>query len=232
MASMIDHRAAEMAGHILCVEDPIEFMFSHRRSLVSQREVGIDTLGFADALRNAMREAPDAIMIGEIRDQETMQHAIAYAETGHLCISTLHASNASQAIKRIVNFFPDSAHGQLFLDLSLNLEAVISQRLIAGAQKHRVPSVELMLLSPYIAELIQKGQIDEIRGAMGKSNEIGMQTFDQSLYDLYSIGAISLDEALTHADSKTDLSLRVRLHHTVDPATAAAGLHYSGEPPR
>jgi twitching motility protein PilU len=230
LASMIDHRAALLPGHILCVEDPIEFLLPHRKSLVSQREVGIDTLGFSQALRNAMREAPDVIMVGEIRDQVTMQQALAYAETGHLCLSTLHASNASQAIKRIVNFFPDTAHAQLFLDLSLNLEAIVSQRLLPGLVKKRVPAVELMLHSPYLADLIQKGRIDEVRSAMGKSTETGMQTFDQSLYDLFSIGAISLEQALANADSRTDLALRVRLHHGVDPADAGTGLHYSGEP--
>ncbi len=230
MAAMIDHRAAQQTGHILCVEDPIEFLFAHRQSLVSQREIGIDTHSFADALRNAMREAPDAIMIGEIRDRETMQHAIAYAETGHLCISTLHASNASQAIKRIVNFFPDSAHEQLFLDLSLNLEAVVSQRLIDGLKQRRVLAVELMLRSPYLSELIQKGHVDEVRDAIGKSTEIGMQTFDQSLYELYCAEAISFEQALAHADSTTDLALRVRLHR--DPAATDESLHYSGEPPR
>jgi twitching motility protein PilU len=230
LAAMIDHRARLQRGHILCVEDPIEFLFAHRQSLVSQREIGIDTLSFGDALRNAMREAPDAIMIGEIRDRETMQHAIAYAETGHLCISTLHASNASQAIKRIVNFFPDTAHEQLFMDLSLNLEAVVSQRLIDGLRQRRVLAVEMMLRSPHIAELIQKGHVDAIREAIGKSTELGMQTFDQSLYDLFRSDAISLEQALANADSQTDLALRARLHR--DPAIPDETLHYAGESAR
>lgn len=230
LASMIDHRAAHLGGHILCVEDPIEFLLPHRLALVSQREVGVDTLGFPQALRNAMREAPDVIMVGEIRDQLTMQQALAYAETGHLCLSTLHAANASQAIKRIVNFFPDTAHAQLFLDLSLNLEAIVSQRLVPGLRNRRLPAVELMLQSPYLAELIHQGRIDELRTAMGKSTESGMQTFDQSLYDLLIAGEISLEQALANADSRTDLALRVRLHHGVDPAEAGAGLHYGGEP--
>jgi len=230
LAAMIDHRARLQRGHILCVEDPIEFLFPHRQSLVSQREIGIDTLSFSDALRNAMREAPDAIMIGEIRDRETMQHAIAYAETGHLCISTLHASNASQAIKRIVNFFPDSAHEQLFMDLSLNLEAIVSQRLIDAITQRRALAVELMLRSPHLADLIRKGHVDEIREAIGKSTELGMQTFDQSLYDLYRTGSVSLEQALANADSQTDLALRARLHR--DPVVPEATLHYAGESSR
>jgi twitching motility protein PilU len=212
LASMIDYRNMQATGHILCIEDPIEFMHEHKRSIVDQREVGIDTLSYEEALRNAMREAPDVIMIGEIRDRMTMQSAIAYAETGHLCVSTLHANNANQAIERIINFFPEDAQRQLFMDLSLNLKGVMSQRLIPSVeQKRQVLAVEVMLASAYISDLIQKGQIDVIKAAMAKSNDEGMKTFDQSLFDLYSAGKITIEEALRNADSQTDLAVRVRL---------------------
>ncbi|MGE0874701.1 MAG: PilT/PilU family type 4a pilus ATPase [Burkholderiales bacterium] len=211
MAAMVDYRNQNATGHILTIEDPIEFMHVHGKSIVDQREVGIDTHSFDEALRNAMREAPDMIVIGEIRDRQTMQHAVAYAETGHLCISTLHANNANQALERVINFFPEDAHRQLFMDLSLNLQGVISQRLVPGLNQKLVPAIEVMLTSPYVADLIQKGRVDEIKAAMAKSAEIGMRTFDQSLYDLYMDRKISLEEALHHADSRTDLALRVRL---------------------
>ena len=168
LASMIDHRARNSQGHILTIEDPIEYLFNHDRCTVDQREVGIDTHSFADALRNAMRQAPDIIMIGEIRDRETMEHAIAYAETGHLCVSTLHAANASQALKRIINFFPENLHPQLRMDLSLNLQAIISQRLLSGHEGKRVLATELLLHSAYVADLILKGAVDEIRHAIEK----------------------------------------------------------------
>ena len=211
MAAMIDHRARHQHGHILTVEDPIEFLFKHRLSTVDQREVGIDTHSFADALRNAMRQAPDLIMIGEIRDRETMQQALTYADTGHLCISTLHANNANQAIKRILNFFPETAHSQLLMDLSLNLQGVISQRLIKNLSGNIVLATETMLHSAYIADLIQKGAIDELKPAIAKSLEVGMHTFDQSLFELYRNGLIDLKTALLHADSRTDLGLRMKL---------------------
>jgi twitching motility protein PilU len=211
LAAMLDYRNNHATGHILTIEDPIEFMHDHHMSIVDQREVGIDTRTFGDALRNALREAPDVIMIGEIRDRETMQHAIAYSETGHLCLSTLHANNANQAIERIVNFFPEDAHRQLFMDLSLNLKGVVSQRLIPGLAGGLVPAIEVMLNSPYICDLIQRGRPSEIKAVMAKSLELGMQTFDQALYDLYMAEKISLDEALRNADSHTDLALRVRL---------------------
>ena len=211
MAAMIDYRAEHMPGHILTIEDPIEFLFKHRRSTVDQREVGIDTWSFADALRNAMRQAPDLIMIGEIRDRETMQHALTYADTGHLCISTLHANNANQAIKRIINFFPETAHAQLLMDLSLNLKGVISQRLIKTRTGNLVLATETMLQSAYISDLIQKGAVDELKAAIAKSAEVGMHTFDQSLFDLYRNGLIDQDTALLQADSRTDLGLRMKL---------------------
>ena len=184
---------------------------------MDQREVGIDTHSFADALRNAMRQAPDIIMIGEIRDRETMEHAIAYAETGHLCVSTLHAANASQALKRIINFFPENLHPQLRMDLSLNLQAVISQRLLPGHEGKRVLATELLLHSAYVADLILKGAVDEIRHAIEKSGGVGMHTFDQVLLELFNAGRIDQDTALANADSRTDLSLRMRVHSAYDP---------------
>jgi twitching motility protein PilU len=223
LASLIDHRNQNAAGHILTVEDPMEFEHSHGKSIVDQREVGLDTKSFDEALRHAMREAPDVIMIGEIRDLNTMQHALAYAETGHLCLSTLHANNANQAIQRILNFFPEAAHRQVLMDLSLNLKGVVGQRLIRGVQGKLVPAVEVMLLSPYVSDLIQKGQVDDIKDVMAKSNEQGMRTFDQSLYDLYTQGELTAEQAVEHADSRTDLSLRIRLNSGQRPDTA--GLH-------
>ena len=211
LASMLDYRNRNRGGHILTIEDPIEYLHQHRKSIVDQREVGIDTLSYGNALRNAMREAPHVIMIGEIRDRETMQQAIAYAETGHLCLSTLHANNANQTLDRILNFFPDTARHQLLIDLSLNLKAVISQRLLHAVDGTRVPAVELLLGTAYISDLIEKGEIATIRDAMKQSTEVGMQTFDQALYTLYAAGTIGYAEALEHADSRTDLALQIRL---------------------
>jgi twitching motility protein PilU len=211
LASMIDYRNANRTGHILTVEEPIEYVHSHKASVVDQREIGLDTQSYANALKNAMREAPDVIMIGEIRDRETMQAAIAYAETGHLCLSTLHANNANQTLDRIINFFPDSARHQLLIDLSLNLKAVIGQRLLHGIKIKRIPAMEILLSTAYVADLIEKGEIATIREAMKQSNEVGMQTFDQALYKLYAAGEITYTEALQNADSRTDLALRVRL---------------------
>ena len=217
LASMIDHRAHHSQGHILTVEDPIEYLFTHDRSTVDQREIGTDTHSFADALRNAMRQAPDVIMIGEIRDRETMEHAIAYAETGHLGVSTLHAANASQALKRIINFFPENMHPQLRLDLSLNLQAVLSQRLLPGRKGGRVLATELLLHSAYVADLVLKGAVDEIRRAIEKSTGVGMHTFDQVLLELYNAGRISEDTALANADSRTDIRQRMLVRSAYDP---------------
>lgn len=214
LATMIEHRNQNRSGHILTIEDPIEFLFHHKKSVVNQREVGLDTQSFHNALRNAMREAPDVIMIGEIRDISTMQAAIAYAETGHLCLSTLHANNANQALDRIKNFFPDTAHQQLYMDLSLNLKGVVSMRLLRSAQGGRIPAVEVMLLTSYISELILAGNTHGLKEAMEKSESQGMQTFDQGLYNLYVEGRITLDEALNNADSRNDLALRIRLAGT------------------
>ena len=221
LAAMLDWRNEKASDHILTVEDPMEFEHSHKKCIVDQREVGLDTKSFDEALRRAMREAPDVIMIGEIRDRETMQHAMAYAETGHLCVSTLHANNANQVMQRIMNFFPEAAHRQVLMDLSLNLKGVVGQRLLLGANGKRVPAVEVMLLSPYVADLIQKGRTDEIKEAMSKSTELGMMTFDQSLYALYVRGDITQAQAIENADSKTDLSLRIRLASGRRPETDA-----------
>ena len=219
LAALLDYRNEMASGHILTVEDPMEFEHQHKKSIIDQREVGLDTLSFDEALRHAMREAPDVIMIGEIRDKGTMQHAMAYAETGHLCVSTLHANNANQAIQRILNFFPETAHHQILMDLSLNLKGVIGQRLLRGKSGQLVPAIEVMLLSPYIADLIQKGQTDEIKSAIAKSTDSGMITFDQSLYELYEKGDITQAQAIEQADSKTDLSLRIRLAAGFQPAS-------------
>ena len=219
LASMIGYRNENLPGHILTIEDPIEFMHQHKRSIVNQREVGLDTQSYGAALKNAMREAPDVILIGEIRDMATMQHALAYAETGHLCLSTLHANNANQALDRIINFFPEAAHQQIRMDLSLNLQAVISQRLIPGKQGGMVAAVEVMLLSRYISELILKGEVKGLKDAMEETGMAGMQTFDQALYKLYNDGQISLEQALTNADSHNDLSLRIRMNAGVQGGT-------------
>jgi twitching motility protein PilU len=216
LASMIAYRNQHKTGHILTIEEPIEFLHQHDKSIVDQREVGIDTESYADALKDAMREAPDLILVGEIRDRDTMQHTISYAETGHLCLSTLHANNANQTLDRILNFFPETAHHQLLMDLSLNLKAVISQRLVIGINEKRVPAVEVLLLSEYVADLIRRGEIDNIKEAMEQGAERGMQTFDQSLYKLYEEGKISMEEALENADSKNNLGLRIRLSKAVD----------------
>jgi len=225
LAAMIEHRNQNQTGHILTIEDPIEYVYTHKKSVVDQREVGLDTMNYGNALKNAMREAPDVILIGEIRDADTMSHAIAYAETGHLCLSTLHANNANQALERIINFFPDTAQRQLFMDLSLNLRAVVSQRLIRGKNSRRIPAVEVMLLTGYVSELIKKGEIHTIKEAMEQGTERGMQTFDQALYNLYREGKIELDEALRNADSRNNLALRIRLSESSGPD---AGEGFSG----
>ncbi|HEX5360334.1 MAG TPA: PilT/PilU family type 4a pilus ATPase [Fluviicoccus sp.] len=219
LAAMLEHRNEHASGHILTIEDPIEFLHQHKHSLIDQREVGLDTHSFEAALRHAMREAPDVIMIGEIRDRMTMQHAVSYAETGHLCLSTLHANNANQTIERIINFFPEESRRQILMDLSLNLKAVIAQRLIRGVGDRLVPATEVLLLSSYISELIQKGQVDQIKDLMTKGSLNTMHTFDQSLYELYIRGEITLEQAIENADSKTDLSLRIRLTPGHQPAT-------------
>jgi twitching motility protein PilU len=228
LASMIEYRSSRTTGHILTVEEPIEYLHSHRKSIVDQREIGLDTISYANALKNAMREAPDVIMIGEIRDRETMQAAISYAETGHLCLSTLHSNNANQAVDRILNFFPEDARPQVLMDLSLNLQAVVSLRLLRSTSGGRVPAIEILLKTPYVSDLIAKGQVDLLKDAMKLASDSGMQTFDEALYQLYHDGKISFKDALAHADSRTDLQLRVRLSgdkSEVDEATAGDDMH-------
>ena len=209
LASMINHRNENQAGHILSIEDPIEFSHPNIQSIVNQREVGQDTLSYANALKSSLREAPDVILIGEIRDRETMEAAIELAGTGHLAISTLHANNAHQTMDRIINMFPQELHKQLFMDLSLTLRSIISQRLVIGKDGKRVAAVEVMLNTPHIADLILKGQVDEIKQAMEESPEGGMQSFDQALYQLYKAGRIELEEALKNADSRANLEAKI-----------------------
>jgi twitching motility protein PilU len=211
LAAMIDHRNETEAGHILTLEDPIEFIHNHKKAVVDQREVGIDTKSFDNGLKNAMRQAPDVILIGEIRDKDTMQHAITYSETGHLCLATLHANNANQAIERILSFFPPDGKQSIMLGLGLNLIGIISQRLVPGTQTKRVAAMEVLINIPYISDLIQKGKTEEIKEVMADNNDIGMCTFDQSLFRLYSAGRITDDNALRNADSRNDLSLKIRL---------------------
>lgn len=206
LASMIDHRNRNRSGHILTVEDPIEYLFKHRKSIVNQREVGIDTHSWHDALRNAMRQAPDCILIGEIRDRETMQAALAYSQTGHLCLATLHANNAYHALNRIVNFFPLENRPLLYLDLSVALRSIISQRLVRKPDGKRVPAVETLMNTRHVAELIERGDLNEVKEAMEQSLAPGSQTFEQDLFRLYHEKIISLDEALANADSPTNLS--------------------------
>ena len=211
LAAMLDFRNRHKGGHIVCIEDPVEFLHRHQLSIVDQREVGLDTHSFEDALRHVLREAPDVIMLGEIRDASTMQHALHYAETGHLCVATLHATSSSHAIERIVRFFPEGSRRQVLADLAHNLLAVIGQRLVPGLAQKRVAAVELMLGTPYIRDLIQRDELDQLREATGRSGEQGLQTFDQHLYRLLEEKRIGLSEALKFADSRTDLSLRVKL---------------------
>lgn len=209
LASMLDYRNATETGHILTVEDPIEFMFHHKKSIVGQREVGLDTRSFDNALREAMREAPDVIMIGEARDRETMESAFRYADTGHLCLTTLHATNTYQTLDRILNFFPVDAHNHILMDLSLNLNGILAQRLVIRDDGSRVVAVEAMINTPYISQLIRKGKFSEIKEVMDKSSEEGMQTFDQALYKLFKDRKIDLKTALANADSSSDLEWKI-----------------------
>jgi len=211
LAAMIDHRNSNTSGHILTIEDPIEYLHRHKKSVVNQREVGLDTHSYHEALKNAMREAPDVIMIGEIRDEETMEAAIAFSETGHICLATLHSNNADQTIERILNFFPEAAHKNILMNLSLNLRAVISQRLVIGKDGRRLPAVEVLLNTPHIRDLLRRGQVHEVKEAMERSLEEGMISFDQSLFTMYKEGKIELEEALSKADSRDGLALKIRL---------------------
>ena len=223
LASLIDYRNTNAAGHIITIEDPVEFIHQHKKSIVNQREVGLDTDTYEDALKNTLRQAPDVILIGEIRDRETMEHAITFAETGHLAISTLHANNANQALDRIINFFPEDRRNQLLLDLSLNLRAFVSQRLIPTTDGKRCAAIEILLGTPLVKDMIRRGDVHEIKEVMQKSENIGMQTFDSALYRLHMEGRISLEEALRNADSPNNLRLRVNLSND-QPGSAPSAL--------
>ncbi|MBW0146367.1 PilT/PilU family type 4a pilus ATPase [Marinobacter arenosus] len=212
LAALIDHRNSNSAGHIITIEDPVEYIHRHKKSIVNQREVGVDTRSFQKALKNTLRQAPDVILIGEIRDRETMEHALAFAETGHLCISTLHANNANQALDRIINFFPEERRPQLLMDLAMNLRAFVSQRLVPTIDKKRCAAIEILLGTPTISELILRGEIDGIKEIMEKSANLGMQTFDLALFNLWKDGKISEEEALKNADSANNLRLKIKLH--------------------
>ncbi len=231
LASMIDLRAHTQDGHILTIEDPVEFLHKHSRSLIDQREVGLDTLSYANALKNALRETPDTIMIGEIRDIDTMRHALNYAETGHLCLSTLHASNAYQTLERVLAFYPEIARKQVLMDLSQHLRAIISQRLTIGLDGKRVAAVEIMINTPFISELISQGKIDEIHGAMAQSSNHGCQTFDEALYKLWEDGRISQAEALHHADSRNNMALRFRLDQNLATTPIHKEVHFRRDAP-
>jgi len=212
MAALIGHRNKNSYGHIITIEDPVEYVHEHINCVITQREVGVDTESWEAALKNTLRQAPDVILIGEIRDRETMEHAIAFAETGHLCMGTLHANSANQALDRIINFFPEERRAQLLMDLSLNLRSVVAQRLIPLKDgKGRAAAIEVMLNSPLIADLIFKGHVHEIKDIMKKSKELGMQTFDMALFELYEAGKISYENALRNADSVNELRLKIKL---------------------
>jgi len=213
LAAMVGYRNENSHGHIITIEDPVEYVHPHKNCIITQREVGVDTDSWEAALKNTLRQAPDVILIGEIRDREVMEHAIAFAETGHLCLATLHANNSNQAMDRIINFFPEERRQQLLMDLSLNLKGVISQRLLPVKEgKGRVPAVEVMLNTPLISDLIFKGEVHEIKEIMKKSRELGMQTFDQALFDLYELNRISYEDALRFADSTNEVRLQIKLH--------------------
>lgn len=235
LAAMIDHRNSCTPGHIISVEDPIEFVHKHKMSIVNQREVGFDTHTFQDALKNAMRQAPDVILIGEIRDSETMEAAITFADTGHLCLATLHSTNANQAFERIINFFPESRHAQIFLQLSLNLRAIVSQRLVLGTDGRRVAALEVLMDTPRIKALIKRGEVDTIKEAMVQGSQEGCQTFDMALFDLYTAGKIDLDQALSNADSVNNLRLKIKVSEAKEAAsegkTDSGGLRLEGAQP-
>lgn len=224
LASMIGYRNKNSSGHIITIEDPIEFIHQHQNCIVTQREVGIDTDSFEVALKNTLRQAPDVILIGEVRTRETMDHAVAFAETGHLCLATLHANNANQALDRIIHFFPTEMHQQVWMDLSLNLKAIVAQQLIPTPDgKGRRAAIEVLLNTPLAADLIRKGEVHELKPLMARSTELGMQTFDQALYKLYSQGEITYEDALAHADSANDLRLLIKLGSETDGKTLMMG---------
>jgi len=234
LAAMIDYRNSNEAGHIITIEDPIEFVHRHKTSIITQREVGFDTHSFQAALKNTLRQAPDVILIGEIRDTETMEAAITFAETGHLCLGTLHSNNANQAIERIMNFFPPERHAQIYLQLSLNLRSIVSQRLIPSVDGKRVAALEILMDTPRIKDLIRKGEVDTLKQAMEQGIQEGCQTFDQALFALYRDGIINLDQALINADSANNLRLKIKLAGLkIDqepvPEPAASGDNDRGE---
>jgi len=222
LAALIDYRNSNSSGHIVTIEDPVEYVHSHKKSIVNQREVGVDTRNWHNALKNTLRQAPDVILIGEIRDRETMEHAISFAETGHLCISTLHANNANQALDRIVNFFPEERRPQLLMDLSMNMQCIVSQRLIPTVTGKRCAAIEVLLGTPMIADLILRGEFDGIKEIMQKSENLGMKTFDSALFELYQEGLISEDEALRNADSLNNVRLRIKFANE-EPKSARGG---------
>ena len=224
LASMIDYRNENRTGHILSIEDPIEFVHFHKKSIITQREVGMDTMDYKIALKNALRQAPDVVFIGEIRDEETMNAAINFSETGHLCLATLHSTNSNQAIERIVNFFPPEKHAQVYMDLSLNLRALISQRLIPTVDGKRRVALEIMLDSERIKDLIHKGEVSQLKEAIEKGESSGMKTFDSYLYDLYKEGAISLETALANADSENNLRLKIKFEEEGKEGDSETGL--------
>ena len=229
LAAMVGYRNENSYGHIITIEDPVEYVHPHRNCVITQREVGVDTDSFEAALKNSLRQAPDVIQIGEIRDRETMEHAIAFAETGHLCLATLHANSANQALDRIINFFPEDRRDQLLMDLSLNLRSLVSQRLLPReAGKGRIAAVEVMLNSPLIADLVFKGNVPEIKDVMKRSRELGMQTFDQSLFDLYEDELITYEDALRNADSINDLRLQIKLHSRHGEMDTSGGIKNLG----
>ena len=225
LAAMINHRNENEAGHIITIEDPVEFVHEHKKCVISQREVGVDTESYRVALKNTLRQAPTVILIGEIRDEETMEHAINFAETGHLCLATLHSNNANQAMERVINFFPPERHRQIYLQLSLNLRAIISQRLVKGSQGGRAAAIEILLGTPRVKELMKKGEVDALKEAMVQGSNEGMQTFDHALFELYRAGRISLADALENADSATDLKLKIKLHGMNDESQEAASTY-------
>ena len=216
LAAMIDHRNSNSSGHIISIEDPIEFVHHHKKSVITQREVGFDTHSFANALKNTLRQAPDVILIGEIRDTETMESAITFAETGHLCLGTLHANNANQSIERVLNFFPTERHSQIYLLLSLNLKAIISQRLIPTVDGKRAAAIEVLLDTSRVKDLILKGEVGILKEVMAEGTQEGMQTFDQALYNLYKAERITYDNAIAYADSANDLRLRIKMDEISD----------------
>lgn len=229
LAAMIDYRNTHTEGHIITIEDPVEYVYQHKKSMITQREIGVDCVSWHNALINTMRQAPDVIVIGEIRDTDSMEHAIAFAESGHLCLATLHSNNADQALDRIINFFPEERRNQLLLDLSANIKAVISQRLIRTEDgKGRRAAVEILQNTPLVSDLIRKGEFHELKTIMARSRELGMQTFDQALFDLYNQGIISYEEALRNADSSNELRLQIKLKSSrINPVLQAENAQIS-----